>query len=196
MTSHSSQASQARRPSAGHTVLAVPVPPLNAVVRTRTAFYDASFVSNDPDFTHAHITVLAPWVAAPTPADLAAVAGIAATTPSFTVTLAELGQFPDGIIHLVPDPQAPLRGATTRLAAAFPAFPPYEGRFGDVVPHLTVDRRSTSVTVDTVRDAIAHLLPLNLTVDRIDLQWWANHECRRLHTWQLARDTDLVGGPR
>jgi len=49
----------------GNTVLAVPVPELDEVVRERTAFYDASFVSSDPGFTHAHITVLGPWVTEP-----------------------------------------------------------------------------------------------------------------------------------
>jgi len=41
----------------------VPLPALDDVVRERTAFYDASFVSRDPGFAHAHITLLAPgWL--------------------------------------------------------------------------------------------------------------------------------------
>ncbi len=58
----------------GHSVLAVPVPQIDVVVRERTAYYDASFVSADPGFVHAHITLLAPWIDEPTPADLATVA--------------------------------------------------------------------------------------------------------------------------
>lgn len=62
----------------GHTVLAVPVPQLDQVVRSRTAHYDKTFVSTDPRFVHAHITVLAPWVVRPTRADLDRVGEIAA----------------------------------------------------------------------------------------------------------------------
>ena len=54
----------------GHTVLAVPAPALEPFVRERTARYDASFVSADPAFSHAHLTILAPWLPSPTAADL------------------------------------------------------------------------------------------------------------------------------
>ena len=54
----------------GHTCLAVPVPALEDWVRERTAHYDPSFVSTDPGFAHAHLTLLAPWVERPTAADL------------------------------------------------------------------------------------------------------------------------------
>ena len=46
----------------GHSVLQVPVPPLEGWVRARTAHYDTDYLSSDPDFTHAHITVLAPFL--------------------------------------------------------------------------------------------------------------------------------------
>jgi len=36
------------------------------------------------------------------------------------VRLADLAQFPDGIIHLVPEPADRLRDLTSRLVAAFP----------------------------------------------------------------------------
>ncbi len=172
----------------GHTVLAVPVPALEEVVTARTAHYDASFLSSDPGFVHAHITVLAPWVTTPGAADLARVARIAADTGPFEVTLAEIGEFPDGVLYLAPEPDAPLRALTARLAAEFPEHSPYAGRYGDVVPHLTLDRRSAEVSPELVRGWVAHLTPLTLTVDRIDLQWWANHDCRLLDRWLLGRE--------
>ena len=91
----------------GHTVLVVPVPALDDVVRERTAYYDSSFVSADPKFAHAHITLLGPWAEQPSEQEL---------------------------------------GCVARIAEAAKPF----------------------------------------SVDRIDLQWWANHECRRLHTWPLG----------
>ena len=44
----------------GHAVLLIGVPALEGWIRERTAFYDASFLSADPRFAHAHITILAP----------------------------------------------------------------------------------------------------------------------------------------
>ena len=170
----------------GHTVLAVPVPALDDVVRERTAFYDASFVSADPDFAHAHITLLAPWTQCPSAEDLARVADIARSVGQFEVKLAQLGEFPDGVIYLRPEPDTQLRDLTTRLTEAFPQFPPYEGRYGDVAPHLTLDRRSATVTPETVSATVCHLIPVTVAVDRIDLQWWANNACHRLHTWPLG----------
>ena len=63
----------------GHTVLAVPVPALDEMIRERTAFYDSSFVSADPEFVHAHITLLGPWTERPNAEDLDCVARIAET---------------------------------------------------------------------------------------------------------------------
>ena len=170
----------------GYTVLVVPVAALDEVVRERTAFYDASFVSADPDFAHAHITLLGPWAKRPSAKDLARVADIAAAVAPFEIKLAEVSEFPDGTLYLGPEPDCQLRELTSRLATAFPEFPPYGGRYGDVVPHLTLDRRSATVTPATVSASVSHLLPLTVAVDRIDLQWWANHGCRRLHTWPLG----------
>ena len=174
----------------GHSVLAVPVPALDTVIKERTARYDASFVSTDPNFTHAHITVLAPWATQPTADDFALVERVAHAVGPFDVKLSQLSEFPDGIIHLLPEPDLELRELASRLATAFPRFPPYGGRYPDLIPHLTLDRRSATVTRATVRASVGHLLPLPVTVDRIDLQWWANHGCRRLHTWQLGRHAD------
>lgn len=173
----------------GHTVLAVPVPALETVVRRSTAGYDPSFVSTDPGFAHAHITVLAPWAPEPQVDDLARVAEIAGETPAFMVILERIEEFPDGLLHLRPEPEDGLRGLTRRLAEAFPAYPPYGGAFDDVVPHLTLDQRSETVTPEAVHARVAHLLPVAAEVDRVDLQWWASGDCRLLRTFRLKSDT-------
>lgn len=171
----------------GHTVLAVPVPALDDVVRHRTAFYDASFVSDDADFVHAHITLLAPWLPAPTARDLETVGAIAAATSPTEVSLARVEAFADGgVIHLVPEPDEPFRKLTAALVAEFPQCPPYAGEFPDPVPHLTLDHPAGGATVADVESRLAGLLPVTFRLDRIDLQWWANHDCRRLHTWRLG----------
>ncbi|GAA1251023.1 hypothetical protein GCM10009676_42250 [Prauserella halophila] len=171
--------------SPGHSVLAVGVDQLDGYVRARTAHYDASFVSADPAFAHAHITLLAPWLTAPTPADVDVVTRVAAATPAFDTVLERIETFPDGLIHLRADPDRPLRTLTRTLAAAFPQCPPYGGRFGDVVPHVTLDRAVDGVTPATVAADLAPALPVRLRVDRIDLQWWENDNCHVRESWKL-----------
>ncbi|WP_246081931.1 2'-5' RNA ligase family protein [Nocardioides litoris] len=167
-------------------MLAVPVRELDGWVRERTERQDASFVSADPGFIHAHVTVLGPWLSAPTPADLAEVAEVVAAEPAFEVELAEVGEFPDGNLHLRPEPDGPFRRLTAALAVAFPATPPYAGRYAEVVPHLTLDHRLTGATVDSLRAELAEVLPVRSRVERVDLQWWANHDCHRRCTWPLG----------
>lgn len=175
--------------SAGQMCLTVPVPPLEEWVRARTAHYDASFVSADPDFAHAHLTVLAPWITDPTPADLDEVGRVLADVPAFDVELTSVAVFPDGLVHVVPSPDAQLRALTQALAGAFPGHPPYGGRYaasGGPTPHVTLDRLGDDVSLAWVRAEVGHLLPAPLRVDRVDLQWWGNHACRRVHSWRLA----------
>jgi hypothetical protein len=169
----------------GHTVIALPVPALDGFVRDRTHRYDASFVSGDADFGHAHVTLLGPWLASPAGADLKTVAGLLDQEPRFSFTLAEIRQFPGGVLYLAPDPDDALRGLTTRLAEAFPQTPPYAGEFPDVVPHLTLDHIVTGATVSSLGGELCDVLPVHVEAASVQLQWWDNHDCRVLHTWPL-----------
>ncbi|MBF4162694.1 2'-5' RNA ligase family protein [Nocardioides acrostichi] len=176
----------------GHTVLAVPVPALDPWVRERTRHHDPSFVSDDAGFVHAHVTLLAPWLPDPSAADLAAVARVLAGWPAFDVRLARVAAFPDGLLHLVPEPAEPLAELGRRLAAAFPQCPPYAGRHPAAVPHLTLDQRTARTTAASVTASLGDLLPVRHRVDRVDLQRWANHGCRLLHAWALDDDRAVV----
>lgn len=173
------------RPPA-HTVLVVPVPELERFVRERTEHYDASFLSADPAFVHAHITVLGPFLPAPSAADLDLVASIAAGVPAFDFRLERLGEFPDGIIHLLPDPDTSFRELTRRLVAAFPQCPPYGGAFPEPIPHLTLDQRAAGIDPESVRAALGDELPASCRADRIALHRYANDDCRVLADWKLA----------
>lgn len=171
----------------GHTVLQVPVPALEQVVRARTAHYDRAFVSADPDFVHAHVTALGPFADEPSPVDLATVAAVAAATAPFEVLLAEVDAFPDGIIHLRPEPDDGFRDLTARLRAAFPEHPPYGGRHGAVpVPHLTLDLTAPGVSVASTRQLLGDAVPVRVRAERLDLAWWESGGCRLLASWPLG----------
>lgn len=155
-------------------------------MRDRTAHYDGGFVSDDPRFGHAHVTALGPFDPAPVPEVLDGVAAIAASTAPVAVRLERLAQFPNGIIHLVPDPDDALRDLTARLVAAFPDWPPYAGEFEDVCPHLTVDAASDAVDLASTARLLADVVPVDVVLDRLQLAWWESGSCRVVHEWWLG----------
>lgn len=166
----------------GHGVLLVGVPELEGWSRERTAHYDASFVSADPDFAHAHVTVLAPF-----PVErLDVVRAVAAAVEPFEVTFARLAVFPDGVIHLVPEPGASLRALSAAARTLLPEVEPYWGAVADPAPHLTVDRVSDAVDVASIRALLGDLLPVRTRVDRLLLTWWESGNCRTLASVPLG----------
>jgi 2'-5' RNA ligase superfamily len=171
----------------GHSVLQLPVPALEGWVRTRTAHYDVGFVSGDPRFGHAHITALGPFDPCPSEETLVSIAELAAATAPIRVRLADLAQFPNGIIHLVPDPDDRLRDLTGRLVAAFPGWPPYGGDFGDELqPHLTVDAASADVSLASTAALLTGVVPADVLLDRLQLAWWESGDCRVVAEWGLG----------
>ncbi|WP_330472813.1 2'-5' RNA ligase family protein [Terrabacter sp. C0L_2] len=172
----------------GHSVLQVPVPELEPFVLDRTRHYDTDYVSADPGFVHAHVTALAPFLDAPllTSRVLARVAEIACATAPFDFTLDQVDTFPNGIVHLLPEPATPFATLTATLWDAFPQCPPYAGRFGDVVPHLTLDALCDDVTQESTRSLVAPHLPARCRAERVDLAWYEPGACRILHSWPLG----------
>jgi 2'-5' RNA ligase len=178
----------------GHTVLLVPVPGLEAFVRARTEHYDRDYVSPDPHFVHAHVTALGPFLP---PSEITAeallrITEIASATQPFDFRLVEVDVFPNGIIHLPPHPPEPFARLTERLWHAFPQCPPYAGEFGSVVPHVTLDARSDSVTKESTEALVAPHVPARCRADRLDLAWYAPGDCRVLRSWPLGPDALAV----
>lgn len=170
----------------GHSVLQLPVPELEEFVVARTRHYDEGFLSADPTFAHAHITALGPFLADPSPADLARVGEIAAATAPFDAALEVLGQFRDGIIYLCPEPPTSFLDLTARLFAAFPSCPPYAGAYPRVVPHLTLDLASDAVDLTSTRRLLGAAVPTSTRVRQLQLAWYESGSCRVLASWALG----------
>ena len=172
----------------GHSVIVVPVPPLEDLVRRRTRAYDDAYLSTDPTFAHAHVTLLGPFVDAAelTASVVSTVGEVLRRHDSFPACFTEVARFPDGMIHLLPDDDHPFRRLVADLAAAFPDHPPYGGHYVDPRPHVTVDRVGPDVDIDTVRDWVAQLLPICVKVQAAQLSWYEQHGCRTLATWALG----------
>jgi 2'-5' RNA ligase len=97
--------------------------------------FDPSARRNVP----AHVTVLYPFMP-PTQVDaevLERLAGIAASVPAFDYRMRETRRFPVAL-YLAPDPDESFSALTDRIFEAFPDYPPFEGKFETVVPHVTV----------------------------------------------------------
>lgn len=170
----------------GHTVLAIPVPQLDAYVRARTQHYDLAYLADDPAFGQAHVTLLAPWQRTPTATELGFVADLARRTEPFDYRLDRLAMFGDGIIHLLADPAQPFAAMTQQLRSRFPDNIPYDGRFEHVVPHVTLDALGPQVDLVSVRASLGGVVPARCRAEQIQLQWWQAGRCHVRRTWQLG----------
>ncbi len=172
----------------GTSSLVVPVPALEGWVRARSAHYDPAYVSSDPTFAHAHLTLLSPFFSAAELSDdvRSRVGEVLSRHRPFRVRLERVDVFPDGIIHLPPKPDGPLRQLTADLARAFPDHPPYAGRYADVQPHLTLDRLADGIDVAATRRSLGDLVPVVARVEEARLSWYEQDRCRTLATWPLG----------
>lgn len=167
----------------GHGVLQVGVPELEDWIINRTRFYDPRYISTDPRFRHAHITVLAPLHAW----DTAAIGEVAASTARFDYELTRLDVFPNGCIHLPPDPDAPFRDLTRRVWHAHPGVVPNGAP--DPVPHLTLDLAGAVVTVESTRALLGDAIPLSCRAEALELVWYEAGNCHLIERWPLTGRT-------
>jgi 2'-5' RNA ligase len=141
-------------PSALRSALIVAVPESAAVVdpwRERT-------LPERPSIgVPAHVTLLFPF-APPDQVDEVQLRELFADQQSFPFRLARTERFPR-ILYLAPEPAEPFARVTQTLAARFPAYPPYEGAFETIVPHLTVAAGDDAL-LDEVDAAVAPSLPI------------------------------------
>ena len=116
--------------------LIVEVPAAEVVVARHRAELDANAGLGVP----AHITVLAPFM--PTnrlsAAERAQLESLFAAVKAFDFLLDHTDWFGTTVLWLGPQDPTPFRELTEVVFAAFPEFPPFEGQFDEVVPHLTV----------------------------------------------------------
>ena len=112
-----------------------------------------------------HVTILFPFLA---PDDLDGrvrreLAAIAARHEPFRVRFERVGRWP-GVTVLAPEPAAPFADLTADVAARFPDYPPYEGAFDEVIPHLTI-AENAEAPLDEIAGAAADSLPFEHPVN-------------------------------
>jgi 2'-5' RNA ligase len=140
----------------GESALIVPVPELEPIVGDLRARFDVRASEGVP----AHITVLYPFMPHPIPdAIFDELRRLFARCARFEYRLVEVGRWPDNL-HLLPAPSEGFVALTKAVWDAFPAYPPYEGRHTDVVPHLTVAQGPTDL-LDEAEPLFRRTLPVN-----------------------------------
>ena len=118
----------------------------------------------------AHVTVLFPFAPPDTiHADsLERVERALVGSEPFAVTFDAVRSFPDHVLYLAPEPAERFRALTEVLAAAFPEYPPYQGQFPDVIPHLTVTHRADA-PIDRIAAAVRPRLPVAAAASRVEV---------------------------
>jgi hypothetical protein len=138
----------------GETGLIVQVPEAEPFVRDLRERFDFRASEGVP----AHITVLYPFVPYPVPGtSLDRLEQLFSSCDAFEYRLDSIGRWPDNL-HLIPSPVEPFVALTKAVWAAFPDYPPYEGRFSDIVPHLSVAQGGTEL-LDEAEPLLRQAMP-------------------------------------
>ena len=131
--------------------LIVRVPEAEALVGPIRDRFDSMAALGVP----AHVTVLYPFIPPEriSTEDVKHIGRIAGATASFRFRLVAAKLFQDAL-YLDVEPARLFAALTEDVARAFPQYPPYEGRFPTIIPHLTVARGS-ELLLQALRQQIA-----------------------------------------
>jgi hypothetical protein len=156
-------------PTGPVSALIVEVPEVEPLVAAWRDTHDPSAAIGVP----AHVTVLFPFLppGALTSTVLEAIRGLAGAQPRFRASFDRVERRAD-VVWLSVEPEAPFRTMTRAAWARFPDWPPYGGRFGDVIPHLTVGQGDELAMADLAREverSLAGRLPLDAAIDALSL---------------------------
>jgi hypothetical protein len=140
------------------TALIVEIPAAEPVVGRHRLELDANARLRIP----AHVTILAPFMprSAIGAEEQARLERVFATVKPFDFRLDRFGWFGTAVLWLGPEDPTPFAHLTSAVFGAFPDFPPFEGQFDEVVPHLTV---GIDCPADAMRRAEQQIFP-NLPV--------------------------------
>ena len=115
-----------------------------------------------------HVTLLWPFVPARavTPALTAELGRIVTRHRAFDASFGAVGAFLDAA-YLAPDDPGPFVALTEAIVERWPDLPPYEGRFAEIVPHVTL--REGAPLAPEVARAIEATLPVTSRVLEVRL---------------------------
>ncbi|MFP3988305.1 2'-5' RNA ligase family protein [Streptomyces sp. E11-3] len=151
---------------AGQSGLIVRVPEAEHVVQAWRERLDPSARAGVP----AHVTVLFPFLDdSHIDSDTCGAIGeVIGRHRSFEARFEHCGRFP-GILYLAPEPDTPFRRLTEAIVDRWPEAPPFEGKFDDAVPHLTIVQGQDDAVLEEVEADLRSRLPIIARVTSVDL---------------------------
>ena len=111
-------------------------------------------------------------------------------TRPFGFRLEQIGRFPESL-YLVPEPDEPFISLTEAIVREFPEYPPYGGKFTEIVPHLTVADRSAellTIAEAELSEIMKNLGPIHAVCNVVEL--YENSS----GYWRWAQSFPLEGG--
>lgn len=150
-----------------HRALIVEVPEAQPAVARHRNRLDASAPLGVP----AHITVIFPFMPPETidPPALAELERLFAGISRFRFQLDRSSWFGQDVLWLAPREPGPFRALTDCVYQAFPAFPAYEGQFGDIVPHLTIGDGRPLNELRAAKESVQAYLPIDAYATAVTL---------------------------
>jgi 2'-5' RNA ligase len=162
----------------GQTAIIIPVGAAEPIVGCWRTQFDPAAAAGVP----AHVTIIYPFLSQQDLDDdvLCELRRLVAQHPSFTVTFASCGQFPD-VLFLVPDPDDPFRRLTAEVFQRWPDAPPYAGLITDPIPHLTITHGASPRQEAEAKAAVTARLPFTCTIHEA---WLIGFDGTRWAHWE------------
>ena len=150
-----------------HSGLIVEVPEAEPAVARHRERLDATAPLGVP----AHITVLFPFLPPGRihPSVLAELEHLFAAAGRFSFRLERTGWFGEDVLWLAPADPGPFRTLTLSVYEAFPGYPPFEGEFDEIVPHLTVGHGHRVDDLRAAETAVREHLPIEAHATAVSL---------------------------
>jgi len=119
----------------------------------------------------AHVTVLYPFLppAAIDDAVLAALGRAVSSVPRFTAEWTRTAWFDQRVLWVAPNPAESFRSLTAAVVREFPDYPPFNGQYDTVVPHLTVGNGAPLDDLLAAERIVAAQLPFSMPVTHVQV---------------------------
>lgn len=142
----------------------------------------------------AHVTIVVPFMPPAMIGDsvIAELSTLFLDFESFPFILRRTNWFEKRVLYLEPDTPARFRLLTEAVVSKFPDYPPYNGEFAEVIPHLTIAEggrwRKRKWRMRRVALRLKGLLPLSTYASEVWLMEFGEQDqnWRRVHTFMLG----------
>jgi hypothetical protein len=146
----------------------------------------------------AHVTVLFPFVPVARIDDalIGRLAALFGSMPQFDYRFDRIERFGDTTVFLAPEPSRPFVAMTEAVVEQWPEYPPFEGAFDEVVPHLTAGDRlqpgqADLVTAETLAALRRHVPLVGRATAVTLIAEDEDHVWRTSHAFPLRPDDDV-----